>query len=133
MTRKRLILARIVFAVYLLAVLVLCFGEFDSTQDVPKYLWGLPTDKIVHFVMFLPFVFLAYMSFASLPKRRSQAILLALAALAAGALMAVATEIGQSLTTYRSGDAWDFVADASGLGLAFICVLVVIIASKRLN
>ena len=83
--------------------------------------------------MFLPFVFLAYMSFASLPKRRSQAVLLALAALVAGAIMAVATEIGQSLTTYRSGDAWDFVADASGLGLAFIFVLIIILASKRLN
>ena len=59
--------------------------------------------------------------------------LLALAALVAGAIMAVATEIGQSLTTYRSGDAWDFVADASGLGLAFIFVLIIILASKRLN
>ena len=55
MTRKQLILARIVFAVYILAVLVLCFGKFESTEDVPMDLWGIPTDKVVHFLMFFPF------------------------------------------------------------------------------
>lgn len=121
------------FLVYLGIVIWCCFGHFDSLPNVQRQILGIPTDKVVHFIMFLPFVFLAYMSFASLPKRRSQAVLLALAALVAGAIMAVATEIGQSLTTYRSGDAWDFVADASGLGLAFIFVLIIILASKRLN
>ena len=54
-------------------------------------------------------------------------------ALAAGALMAVATELGQSLTTYRSGDAWDFAADAAGLGVALVCVLIIIFTNKRLS
>ena len=129
--RNRLFL--ILFLIYLGIVLWCCFGQFDSLPDIQSQILGIPTDKVVHFVMFLPFVFLAYMSFSSMPKKRSQAILLALAALAVGAFIAVATEIGQSFTTYRSSDAWDFVADASGLGLAFIFVLIIILASKRLK
>ena len=45
--------------------------------------------------------------------------------------MAVATEKAQSLTTYRSGDVMDFVADAGGLALAFLCVLALILLRKR--
>ena len=129
--RNRIFL--ILFLIYLGIVLWCCFGQFDSLPDIQSQILGIPTDKVVHFVMFLPFVFLAYMSFSSMPKKRSQAILLALAALAVGAFIAIATEIGQSFTTYRSGDAWDFVADASGLVLAFIFVLIIILASKRLK
>lgn len=123
----------ILFLAYLGMVVWCCFGHFDSLPKVQKDLFGIPTDKVVHFVMFLPFVFLFYMSFASMPRRRAQALLLALGALAAGALMAVATELGQSLTTYRSGDAWDFAADAAGLGVALVCVLIIIFTNKRLS
>ena len=121
----------VLFLAYLGLVVWCCFGNFGSMPNVQREMFGIPTDKVVHFVMFLPFVFLAYMSFASLPKRRSQSVLLALAALGSGALMAVATEIGQSFTTYRSGDSWDFVADARGLLLAFAVVLLLIVTKKR--
>ncbi|MBQ6284594.1 MAG: VanZ family protein [Bacteroidales bacterium] len=121
----------VLFLAYLGLVVWCCFGNFGSMPNVQREMFGIPTDKVVHFVMFLPFVFLAYMSFASLPKRRSQSVLLALAALGSGALMAVATEIGQSFTTYRSGDSWDFVADACGLLLAFAVVLLLIVTKKR--
>ena len=55
MTRRQLVIARVLFAMYLVAVAVLCFGKFDSSQDVPKSLWGIPTDKVVHFLMFFRF------------------------------------------------------------------------------
>ena len=69
MTPRQLKYARILFAVYLAAVLVLCFGKFPSSEDVPKYLWGIPTDKIVHFLMFLPFPVLAYLAFDRYPGK----------------------------------------------------------------
>ena len=47
MTRRQILWARILFGLYLVAVAVLCFGKFDSAQDVPRDLWGIPTDKIV--------------------------------------------------------------------------------------
>ena len=70
MTRRQLIWSRILFAVYLAAVAFLCFGQFSSSQDVPMDLWGIPTDKVVHFLMFFPFPLLACLAFgARLPRR----------------------------------------------------------------
>ena len=59
MNRKQLTYARIAFAAYIVAVLVLCFAKFPSTDDVPTELWGIPMDKIVHFLMFFPLPLLA--------------------------------------------------------------------------
>ena len=129
--KKRDRLFFFLFILYLGVVLWCCFGNFQSLPDVQQEYFGIPTDKIVHFLMFLPFVFLCYMSFASLPKKASQALLLAIGALAAGVIMAIATEIGQSLTSYRSGDSMDFVADAAGLCLAFAVTIVHIFTTKR--
>lgn len=120
----------ILFLIYLGLVLWCCFGNFSGLPQVEKEMFGFPTDKVVHFIMFLPFVFLGYMSFASRPKSRFQGILLVLAALVAGSLMAVATEIGQSLTSYRTGDEWDFVADALGLCATTLFTLALVLFKK---
>ena len=121
----------LLFIAYLALVAWCCFGHFDSLPDIQSELFGIPTDKVVHFLMFLPFVFLGYMAFSSLTKKRWQSVLLALAVLGAGALIAVATEVGQSFTTYRSGDPLDLAADACGLALAFIVVIVLIFFKNR--
>ncbi|MBR1926668.1 MAG: VanZ family protein [Bacteroidales bacterium] len=128
---KRDRIFQILFLAYLGMVLWCCFGHFDNLPKVQRHVLGIQTDKVVHFIMFLPFVFLGYLSFASITKKRSGAALLAFAVFLVGILMAVATEKAQSLTTYRSGDVMDFVADAGGLALAFLCVLALILLRKR--
>ncbi len=128
--RRRDHIFLILFLIYLGLVLWCCFGNFSDMPDVQKEMFGIPTDKVVHFIMFLPFVFLGYMSFASRPKKRVQSILLVLASLAGGVLMAVATEIGQSLTSYRTGDAFDFVADGTGLLVATVFTLILVFFKK---
>ena len=75
MTRRQLVISRILFAVYLVAVAVLCFGNFQSSEDVPKDLWGLPMDKVVHFLMFFPLPVLAYLAFDRYQAKRRPAIL----------------------------------------------------------
>ena len=126
MTRRQLIIARILFALYLIAVAVLCFGKFDSSQDVPADLWGLPMDKVVHFLMFFPFPVLAYLAFDRFTERWWTSVLWTMAAFLAGCLLAAGTEIIQArFLPYRAGDFTDFVADLLALtfGSAFVLYL----------
>lgn len=62
-------------------------------------------DKIVHFLAYFGLTALGLFAW---PR---QAFRICLLLLAHGALV----EIAQSLTTYRQGDIWDWVADASGV------------------
>lgn len=123
----------VLFLGYLGIVAWCCFGHFDSLPVVQSELFGIPMDKVVHFLMFLPFVFLGYMAFYSNSRKKWKSVLIALAVLAAGILIAAATELGQSLTDYRSGDPWDLAADISGLGLAFVLVVALVLIQKRKN
>ena len=53
----------ILFVLYVATVAWLCFGNFTPDADMPRELWGLPIDKCVHFMMFLPFPVLATIAF----------------------------------------------------------------------
>lgn len=123
--RKYRILFRILFGVYVATVLFLCFARFDSAPDVPRSLFGIPTDKVVHFCMFFPFPFLAFLAFDSLTETFWSSLFWALGAFAAGAVLAGMTELVQARTTYRSGDPMDFLADIIALGIASIAVFTI--------
>ena len=81
-------------------------------------------------MMFLPFAILAYMSFDFLARKGWQTVLLLFGTVVAGLLMAVATEIGQSLTSYRSGDPMDFVADSTGIAVSTILTILTLLINK---
>ena len=53
----------ILFVLYVATVAWLCFGNFTPDADMPRELWGLPIDKCVHFMMFLPFPILGTIAF----------------------------------------------------------------------
>jgi VanZ family protein len=131
MTRKQLLIARIVFVVYILAVLVLCFGKFEGTEDVPMDLWGIPTDKIAHFLMFFPFPILAYLAFDRYQGKRWPSIPWAAVAFACGCAFAAGTELVQSRLSYRSGDPVDFQADFLALLVSSFIVLIVILFKHK--
>ncbi|MBR5256102.1 MAG: VanZ family protein [Bacteroidales bacterium] len=132
MTRRQLIWARILFGVYLLTVAWLCFGQFDNTPDVPWSILGIPSDKIVHFCMFLPFPFLAYLAFDRYTDKFWPSLLWTVASFVAGVLVAAGTEIGQArLTTYRSGDKNDFLADLLALAVGSVIVFLIDIRKQR--
>ena len=131
MTRKQLILARIVFTVYILAVLVLCFGKFESTEDVPMDLWGIPTDKVVHFLMFFPFPLLAYLAFDRYKGRRGPSLPWVAAAFACGCAFAAGTELVQTRLSYRTGDPADFQADFLALLVSSLIVFIVILFKHK--
>lgn len=131
MTRRQLVWARILFGLYLVAVAVLCFGKFDSSQDVPKILWGIPTDKIVHFLMFFPFPLLAYLAFDRYRERRWPSVFWVAVTFLAGCAYAAGTEWVQSRLSYRSGDPADFLADFSALAACSVVILTLIFAKHK--
>ena len=94
--------------------------------DVQRSFWGIPTDKIVHFLMFFPFPILAFLAFDGYSAKPWLSVLGTVAIFAAGILLAVGTEVGQArLTTYRSGDVNDFKADLLALGISSLIVLLI--------
>ena len=131
MTRRQLIWARILFAVYLAAVAFLCFGQFSSSEDVPMDLWGIPTDKVVHFLMFFPFPLLAFLAFGGYQGQVGKAVLKTAVAFLAGCAFAAGTEWVQTRLPYRSGDPVDFQADALALLFSSIIVLLLVLVKHR--
>lgn len=111
------------FLIYLAAVAYCCFGSFDGIQQVSPSLLGIPTDKIIHFIMFFPFPVLCYLSFDRHTDRPWQAVLLAGIVFASGCIIAAATEIGQSFLKYRSCDIKDFLADSLALVISTAATL----------
>ena len=131
MTRRQLQWARILFGLYLVAVAVLCFAHFPESEDAPKALWGIPMDKVVHFLMFFPLPVLAYLAFDRYRGKRWASVLWTAATLLCGCAYAAFTELVQSRLPYRSGDPADFRADAFSLLLSSILVLILILVQKR--
>ena len=125
MSQKQKIAFRILFFLYIAAVLYLCFGRFDNAPSIELNLWGIPTDKLVHFCMFFPFPILAFLAFDQYTKTVPHTLMFVGVTLVVGLIIAVGTEWGQaSLTDYRSGDVLDFVADSAALLLGSILITI---------
>ena len=131
MTRRQLIWARILFAVYIIAAAFLCFGKFENSQKVPMDLWGIPTDKVVHFLMFFPFPLLSCLAFDGYRGKPGKAVLKTAIAFLAGCAFAAFTEWVQSHLPYRSADPFDFRADVLALLSSSVIVLILVLAKKR--
>ena len=112
MTKKLRTFFQVAFYLYLVAVAVLCFGNFSNLPSVSNTFLGIPTDKVVHFCMFFPFPILAFLAYDKLTGTRRSVIIFALVTFLIGCLIAAGTELGQALLTkHRSGDPADFLAD----------------------
>lgn len=118
--KRRKLFARTVFLLYFAAVLFLCFGNFSSLSSVPGSFLGIKSDKIVHFLMFLPFPILFYMAFGWRTSRPWHSILLTLGILGLGTLIAAGTEFVQDFIPYRASDALDFLADFLALCISSV-------------
>lgn len=119
------------FCIYLIAVAVLCFIRPSNLPEVDiKTIFGIPIDKILHLLMFLPYPFLAGMSFLS-RKLSILANILTLVILAsAGVGIAYGTELIQAQTGYRSYEIADFKADTIGITIGTIGAFIGMIYIK---
>lgn len=130
MTTKT-ILARLLFFIYIIAIVFLCFMHLEKLPDVQKYILGIPTDKIAHFMMFFPFPILMYLAYDHMTEKLWRAVIFSLISFLIGALVATGTEYGQSFLPYRTMDFSDFKADLLGLGISGLIVLAVDIAHMK--
>lgn len=124
MKRGTVIFFRIVFLLYIAAVIYLCFGHFDNVQGVKWSYFGIPTDKIVHFCMFFPFAILCNWAIGRRPDKWQSGIGIGLILGAIGMASAALTEIGQNmLTDWRVGDIADYRADCLAVIISTILVI----------
>ena len=116
---------RILLLIYIAAVAYLCFANFKSLPDVEKFIFGIPTDKVVHFCMFFPFSILSYYSYSKKTETVLESLFAVINACAYGCIFAGITEIIQATLPYRSEDLGDFGADCLGIGAASIIIFLI--------
>ena len=129
MTRTRII-SLILFCLYIIAVGYLCFAKPDDIPSVEISFFGLPIDKVAHFLMFLPFPLLAFLTFDTEDSKAGRRTLLLLGIVAAGIALAALTEFIQGYLAYRSEDTFDLLSDCMGLGTGVIAVIIYLIFRK---
>ena len=125
MMSTKTILARILFLIYLAAIAFLCFMHVDKIPDIQKTMLGIPTDKIAHFIMFLPFPILTYLAYDHVTNKAWSAILFSLLTFLVGTAIAAGTEYVQGLLPYRSRDIADLKADLLALFISTVAVFLV--------
>ena len=122
----------LLFLLYIAAVLCLCLINFsDTAQELPSFILGIPTDKLVHFAMFFayPAVCWLMLTYNKRIKMRPGSVFPVM--VITGLMFAAFTETAQGiLTTCRTPDNMDFVADAIGI---ISCTIAIRIAQKPLT
>ena len=129
MSGQRLI-SSLLLCFYLVAVAFLCFGKPEDMPQVAELWFGLPSDKVGHFLMFSPFPPLVYQTIIPRKTTLTSNALILIMIIAIGAGMAIGTEYVQALTAYREADIKDFYADAAGLLFGGLCTAALIIYRK---
>ena len=124
-------LSIIVFCIYMAAVGVLCFIRPSSLPEVDiKTFLGIPIDKILHFLMFLPYPVLAGMVFITRDQKRYAVTAILFILALSGIGVAYGTEIIQSHTDYRSYEIADFYADMTGIAVGSLITASCIIYTR---
>lgn len=124
--KKRNILALLLFLAYLAAIAYCCFWQFNELPNIGQdSIFGIPMDKIVHFLMFFPFPFLCFLAFVRRTYKAHHTVIAVGIVFLTGCVIAAGTEIGQSFTEYRSGDVLDFAADALALAISSVIVMLI--------
>ena len=95
----------------MLAVGYLCFSRPDEIPSIPLDWFGIPTDKIAHFVMFTPFPILASLAFIPEKYGKFRKVLGIIAIAALGAVTAAATEQIQEVLGYRCYETKDMMIE----------------------
>lgn len=129
--KSRVFLSRVLMLLYLIAIAFLCFVSGDSIPVIRATFLGFPSDKVAHFIMFLPFPILAFLSTDWKITKVWKNALLIFCILIVGCGIASLTEYIQSLTPTRVGDVKDLYADIISLGISSVFVFLVTLFKKK--
>ena len=128
---KKRILYITAFCLYVIAVLFLCLSRPENLPYAEFMIFGLPYDKVAHFLMFLPFPILVHLMFFEISGSRWKDLLILICGISLGIGAALGIEYLQAMTQYRSSDIKDVYAGAVGLSAGCIPVLFHILSKKR--
>ncbi len=104
-----------IFYLYIALVLFASLYSFNDTKiDLSDYIFGIRVDRIVHYILFLPYSVIAWLAFGSTLKRypgkySKYYILLS------GMIISSLTEYLQTLTPYRDFDLLDLTSNYLGI------------------
>lgn len=121
------ILRIVLFLVYVSAVAWLCFGTFKPGADIPRSLLGFPIDKVVHFLMFLPFPLLGTIAF----DFRSWWRTLSMTTLLANLIAFTFEQLQSRITTVRVTDPTDLNANFLGISLGLLVAILIGLIFKK--
>ena len=116
------IFPKILFFLYIATLLFLTYASFAGIDlDVTRTdILGIPIDKCIHFLMFLPYPILAFFAF----KRNHYWRTLFYVGLT-GTLIAFLLELSQGLlTTDRITEVWDLVANVGAIVIGTSALLL---------
>lgn len=118
-------LSRIVLVLYIISVILLCFLNLSPGTDMSAEWFGIPKDKIAHFLMFFPYPALVTLVFARSGWKAPRFTGFLLLVLVSGIVAGGAIELLQGLSGYRSCDIRDFRADCLGLFSGAVLTILV--------
>lgn len=118
-------LSRIILALYFIILCLLCFMNMGPGVDMGAEWFGIPKDKIAHFLMFFPYPALVTLVFCKSGWRAGKFVGFLLLVLVSGIVAGGAIELLQGLSGYRSCDIKDFRADCLGLFSGALLTLVI--------
>lgn len=121
----KIYLSRIVLALYFITLCLLCFLNFGPGTDMSAEWFGIPKDKIAHFLMFFPYPALVTLVFCRSGWGAPRFVGFLLLVLVSGIIAGGAIELLQGLSKYRSCDLADFRADCLGLFSGAVLTLAV--------
>lgn len=117
----------LLFLAYVAGIAWLCFGTFTPDPDIPRTIFGIPTDKCVHFAMFLPFPILGTLAFDFCSWWRPLCIMTLLANLSAFTL----EHLQSRITTTRITDPTDLNANILGITLGLLVAILIGLFRKK--
>lgn len=123
---RRQQIAFILLCIYIIAICLLCIIDFSNfpTKDIQ---WGdFPIDKLIHFLMFLPFPILAFATLEDKKMDMVKSLIHLVIIFCIGLLLAFSTEVIQRFTETRRFELMDFAADGAGLLLSSIIIFIII-------
>ncbi len=121
----------IVFCIYLAAVGFICFMKPSSIPELGMDTFlGIPVDKILHFLMFLPYPVLAGQIFIRRDTGIASCIIIMATLAITGIGTAYGTELIQAQTGYRSYEIGDFHADMAGIAAGCMITIAYLTYTK---
>ena len=131
MPEKKRFISVTIFCLYLAAVAFLCFAKPEDIPQLPTSWFGLPADKVGHFLMFAPFPLLAYTVFENSDMSTARKLSILAVILCFGIGMASGTEKIQAALAYREASMDDFIADMTGLAVGGVATIIYIFTKRK--